>query len=135
MKAVAYLKSHKIYVLLFLYHLAFIIFAYQLRVSKGNSDAHLYWGKTLILDGHSWFDFASHGAKFIVFLNYPLIKLGVPFWAGFLLYGIIGFFGILKWVQWSEWVVRDNFTYRGFNFLHLLFCSGEALKGSATRSQ
>ncbi|MCF6129899.1 hypothetical protein L1S35_09445 [Flavobacterium sp. AS60] len=114
-------KSYKIYTVLFAYHLIFIVFSYQLRISKTASDAHLYWGKTLDINNYSWLDFANYGAKFIVFLNYPFIKLGFPFWSGFLLYGLIGFFGILKWVQWSEFVVKDKFTYKGFNFLYLLF--------------
>ena len=111
----------KNYILLFGYHLLFIIYAYQLRVYKGISDAHLYWGKTLDLEQYSWFDFADYGAKFVVFINYPLFKLGFPFWSGFLLYGIIGFMGILKWMQWTDLVVKDRFTYKGFNLAYLLF--------------
>jgi hypothetical protein len=111
----------KNYILLFGYHLLFIIYAYQLRVSKGISDAHLYWGKTLDLDQYSWLDFADYGTNFVLFLNYPFIKLGLPFWFGFLLYGTIGFLGIVKWIQWSSLLLKDTLTYKGFNFLYLIF--------------
>lgn len=112
---------YKSYALVFVYHLFFIVFAYQLRVSRTVSDAHLYWGKTLDFNQYSWFDFADYGAKFMVFINYPLVQLGFPFWSGFLLYGIIGFLGILKWMQWTDLVVKDRFTYKGFNLAQLLF--------------
>jgi hypothetical protein len=115
------IKSNKIYAVLFVYHLLFIFFAYQLRIANGNSDAHLYWGITYDLSNRSWFDFAHFGAKFMVFINYPFIKMGFPFWSGFLLYGLIGFFGIVKWIQWATLIVKDKFTYRRFNFLYLFF--------------
>lgn len=112
--------KNKLYILLFCYHLIFIVFSYFFSLHYG-SDAHLYWGINFDLNHHSWTEFADYGAKFILFLNYPLIKLGFPFWGGFLIYGIIGYFGILKWVQWSTLLIKDNFTYGGFNFLYLLF--------------
>ncbi len=112
--------QHRFYILLFFYHLLFIVFSYFF-VLKNGGDAHLYWGITFDLTHRSWLDFADYGAKFIVFLNYPLIKAGVPFWGGFLLYGLFGFIGILKWMQWAQYVVRDKLTYKGFDFLYLLF--------------
>lgn len=114
-------NPHKGYAILFFYHLLFIIFAYQLRVSRSISDAHLYWGKTLNFRDYSWLDFADYGTNFILFLNYPLVKLGLPFWFGFLLYGTIGFLGILKWMQWASLLLKDTLTYKGFNFLYLVF--------------
>lgn len=111
----------KNYILLFGYHLLFIIYAYQLRVSKGISDSHLYWGKTIDLEQNTWFDFAHYGTEFVLFLNYPLIKLGLPFWFGFLLYGTVGFLGIVKWIQWSRLLLKDTLTYKGFDFLYLIF--------------
>jgi hypothetical protein len=110
----------KFYIVLFFYHLIFVISSYFFVQFHGG-DSHLYWGKTTYFQNHSWFDFANYGADFILFLNNPFITFGLPFWFGFLLYGIIGFFGILKWIQWSELVVQDTLTYKGFNFLYLLF--------------
>ncbi len=112
--------KNKFYIVLFFYHLAFIIFSYFFSLyNKG--DAYLYWGMTFDLKHYSWLEFADYGAEFILFLNYPFIKLGFPFWSGFLLYGIIGYFGILKWMKWAELVAKDSFKYKGFNFLYLLF--------------
>lgn len=114
------MSKYKFHIILFFYHLLFICFLYYF-VSVQGGDAHLYWGKTVDLDQYSWFDFAEYGTKFILFLNYPLIKLGLPFWFGFLVYGTIGFFGILKWMQWSSLLLKDTLTYKGFNFLYLIF--------------
>jgi len=105
---------------LFLYHIIFIIIAYH-YVLKYSGDANLYWFNSNYVQHKSWLDFLKYGADFILFLNYPFIILGLPFWFGFLLYGSIGFFGIVKWIQWAELVVQDSFTYKGFNLLYLLF--------------
>ena len=111
----------RMYVLLFLYHACFMSFAYLYRVQRGMSDAHLYWGlkEDVVID--RWLDFASYGTKFIIFLNYPFIKLGFPFWFGFLLYGLVGFLGIVKWIQWIENVVGSQIVIKGVNVLPLLF--------------
>lgn len=109
------------YVLLFCYHLIFIAFAYWYRLQRGTSDAHLYWGKKFDINDYSWFDFASYGTNFILFLNYPFIKLGFPFWSGFLIYGTIGFLGILKWMQWTEKVFGEKLYFRGVNVLPMVF--------------
>lgn len=109
------MKKNKIVILFFVYHLAFIVLSYQYALVHGG-DAKLYWNPTI-----SWSDLGYYGTDFIRLLNYPFIKLGFPFWFGFLLYGIIGFFGILKWIKWAELVLKDKLTYKGFNFLYLIF--------------
>ena len=108
-------------ILLFGYHLLFILIAYKLRVDRGISDAHLYWGKSIDINQHSWFDFANYGTNFILFINYPFIKLGFPFWSGFLIYGTIGFLGIRKFMDWAFLVFEKNLEYKGFNILYLVF--------------
>jgi hypothetical protein len=35
------------------------------------------------------------------FLNYPFIKMGTPFWLGFVLYSAIGLLGILLFRSWA----------------------------------
>jgi hypothetical protein len=42
----------------------------------------------------------------MVFLNYPLLKLGTPFWIGHILYSTIGFFGIYLFVKWAFEVLK-----------------------------
>lgn len=106
--------------LLFLYHLFFIYLAYQLRINRGVSDSHSYWAQNINIDQYSWFYFADYGTNFILFLNYPLIKLGLPFWFGFLVYGLIGYMGILKWIEFSEKVLGE-IVFKGYNILPLLF--------------
>ncbi len=85
------------------------------------SDAHLYWGEKIDITQYDWFDFASYGTDFMLFLNYPLIKLGFPFWSGFLIYGIIGFYGIMKWMQWTAVVLGRTFMVKGINILPFFF--------------
>ncbi len=107
--------------LFFCYHLLFIQLGYKLRIDRGISDAHLYWGKSIDINQHSWLDFANYGTNFILFLNYPFIKLGLPFWFGFLMYGTIGFFGIKKFMDWTFLVFGNALKYKGFNVLYLIF--------------
>lgn len=42
----------------------------------------------------------------MVFLNYPLLKLGLPFWMGHVLYSGIGFFGIYLFAKWAMEVLK-----------------------------
>lgn len=121
-KAINGLKNYdKKVILLFGYHLLFILIAYKLRIDRGISDAHLYWGKSLDVNQHSWLDFANYGTNFMLFINYPFIKLALSFWFGFLMYGTIGFFGILKFMDWAFLVFGKAMEYKGFNLLYLVF--------------
>lgn len=109
------------YWLLFGYHLIFTYFAYTLRVQRGRADSQLYWFQNSYTQGKSWFDFLHYGTDFILFLNYPFVKLGIPYWGGFLLYGTIGYLGIIQWIRWAKVVVQDAFVIGKFNFLWLIF--------------
>ena len=115
-----YEKFGKYKLLLFFYHLAFSFLAYYLRIRRGISDSHFYWAQHITITNHSWFDYADYGANFILFLNYPLLRLGVPFWFGFVLYGFIGYLGILQWIAFSEKIIGGIY-YKGCNFLPLIF--------------
>lgn len=99
---------------LFLYHLVFILLAYQ-YAKKFGSDANLYWLNSSYTTDKSWLDFAHYGTDTILFLNYPLVKMGLPFWFGFLVYGTIGFLGILKWIEWAEIVTENRLRYGKIN--------------------
>ena len=101
-----YEKCNKYKLLLFFYHIFFSIVAYNLRISRGISDSHFYWAQNFNIEKNSWLDFADYGANFILFLNYPLIKLGLPFWFGFFIYGVVGYFGILIWIEFAEKVIK-----------------------------
>jgi len=97
---------------LFLYHLFFTVIAYD-YVIKNGGDAFLYWSGNYNTSHQS----IPYGTDFLLFLNYPFIKLGLPLWFGFLLYGCIGFLGILKWMQWAEHVFGSPVQYKGINAL------------------
>ncbi|WP_293892604.1 hypothetical protein [Flavobacterium sp.] len=114
------MKVNKIKFILFLYHLLFTIVSYQYAVNN-KADSHLYWAKTFSIDQYSWLDFLDLNTNFILFLNYPLIILGFPFLFGFLLYCIIGFLGILKFIQWAELAFVGGFEFRGINMSYLIF--------------
>jgi hypothetical protein len=107
--------------LLFIYHLLFVVYAYKLRVNRGISDAHFYWAENYNLAKCRWWDFANYGTDFVLFLNYPFIKAGCPFWFGFLLYGIIGFLGILMFIKWTEVTIGTNVMCGKINVLYLFF--------------
>ena len=116
-----FLYKHKKVTLLSIYHICFIFFAFYYRTKRGISDAHYYWAMNFDISNHSWFEFANYGTKLILFINYPFIKLGLPFWFGFLLYGFIGFLGILKWIKWTFFVFGDNFYIKNTNVLWVVF--------------
>ena len=120
-KTYAYLKQNKLLVLLFCYHFLFIIYGYFLRVQRGMSDAHLYWGLKYDITKHDWFHYFKFGTNFMLFLNYPFVKIGIPFFVGFLIYGIIGFFGIVKWIRWTELVLGKNLRIYQINVLPILY--------------
>lgn len=107
--------------ILFIYHCFFIYLAYTFRINRGISDAHLYWAKTFDINKYSWLYFADYGTSFILFLNYPFLKLGLPFWFGFLLYGFIGFLAILIYIKWIHLVFGRQLRINGINILPIFY--------------
>ena len=109
------------YWLLLGYHHIFTYFAYKIRVERGMADSQLYWFQKEYTQGKLWLDFFKYGTDFILFLNYPFVKIGIPYWGGFLLYGTIGFLGIIQWIRWVKVVVKDTFIIGNTNWLWLVF--------------
>ena len=106
--------------MLFFYHLIFIVVSYNYALTHGG-DSNFYWAKTFNSKAYQWTDFLHHGSDFIVFLNFPFIKMGLPFLIGFIAYGIIGFLGILQWIKWTAIVFGDKLNVKGINVLPLVF--------------
>ena len=107
--------------ILFVYHCFFIYLAYTIRINRGISDSLFYWAKTFDINKYSWFSFAEIGTSFMLFLNYPFIKLQLPFWFGFLLYGIIGFLGVLIYIRWIHLVLGEKLLWKGINILPFFY--------------
>jgi len=103
------------------YHLIFVVVAYYYTLQH-KGDAYLYWFQKSKQDG-SWFDFLNVGTDFILFVNYPFAKgLGFPFFLGFLLYGALGFLGILQFQKLSYQILgAKQFKIKQINVLPLLF--------------
>lgn len=114
------MKANKTIIVLFIYHLIFVVMAYKYIATCGG-DADLYWHHYNHSINKSWFHFFKYGTDFILFLNYPLVKMGLSFFTGFIIYGLIGFFGILKWMQWSEFVIAGKLRYKGINVVLVVF--------------
>ena len=113
--------QNKWFNLLFIYHSFFILFAYLIRINRGISDAHFYWAQSFDIHKYSWFSFAEYGTSFILFINYPFIKIGFPFWFGFLLYGLIGFFSVVLYVKWIHLVLGKQLLIKGINVLPIFY--------------
>ena len=78
------------------YHFFFVVLAYYYAIHHP-ADSQLYWFRKEYTTHKNWLDFLNVGTDFILFINYPFAKfLQLPFWFGFLLYGAIGFVGILQ---------------------------------------
>lgn len=81
---------------LFGYHLvfAFVAWAY---VTENNGDAVRYWLVGQDLSHKSWFSFFQPGTDVIKIITFPLVKyLQLPFWFGFLLFSLIGYYGFYR---------------------------------------
>jgi hypothetical protein len=86
------------YFLLFLgiYHLFFVFISFE-YVTKNGGDSFLYWFQTESTQHKSWLDFFNYGTDAVLFLNYLFAKvLSIPFFFGFVLYALIGFFGFVQ---------------------------------------
>jgi len=103
------------------YHLIFVVVAYFYTL-KHQGDANLYWFLRPV-ENHAWLDFLNVGTDFILFLNYPFAKLlELPFFVGFLLYGFLGFIGILQFQQLTYHLLgTSQILVKQFNILPLLF--------------
>ena len=115
-----FIQKNKWNIFLYFYHLIFVFVAYYYRVNRGSSDAHTYWGKYLDITKYSWTNFINYGSDVLLLINYPFIKLGLPFIAGFIIYGTIGYFGILTWIKWTEKVIPSIYLFN-INLLYLIF--------------
>ena len=92
-------KYPKAILLLFVFHTIFVISYWKGLDNDCTADACLYWFETRItLDSFkSWFSYFGLSTNFLLFLNYPLVKIfKLDFLYGFMLYGIVGFSGILN---------------------------------------
>ena len=112
-------KTKIFYLLLFFYHLIFTFFSYNYSVKSGRTDAALYWFLSKQSSDQPWFSFLNYGTDFMLFINYPLVKLGIPFWVGFLFYSCIGFLGIIQWVKFTRFVLKDT---SNSNYIYILSC-------------
>lgn len=104
------------------YHFLFIGITYVFFLQQGG-DANLYWFKDIYTSDKSWLYFFNVGTDFILFLNYPFAKiLQLPIGFGFLLYGAIGFLGVLQFQRLTYLIVGSkNVFIKGINTLPLLF--------------
>lgn len=87
-----------IFLLLFAYHSVFV-FTYWYDLRNCGADACIYWFKTRFSldDAKTWFSYFGLSTNCMLFLNYPLVKfLKLDFLSGFMLYGMVGFLGILN---------------------------------------
>lgn len=95
-----YLRSKypKIFLLLFLYHTIFVL-NYWNNLRDCGSDACVYWFLTRynLNSSQTWFGYFGLSTNFLLFIDYPLVNfLKLDFLYGFLLYGLVGFWGILN---------------------------------------
>ena len=81
---------------LLVYHLLFAVLAWQYNL-QNPSDAYRYWHFT-----GDWFSHFNVGTDLIKFFNYPFSKiLQLPFWAGFVIHSLVGYYAILELYRWA----------------------------------
>ena len=92
-------KYSKVVLLLYAFHTMFVLAYWNSTNGNCSADACLYWFMTRITidPSRTWFTYFGLSTNFLLFLNYPLVKfLRLDFLYGFLLYGMVGFLGILN---------------------------------------
>ena len=90
----------KLFIYVFILHALVSVFTYYYFINDP-ADSALYWLLNYDVNQYNWFDFFGVGSQFMVFLNYPLLKLGVSFYSGHIIYSLIGFFGIYLFAKWA----------------------------------
>ncbi len=113
-------SNSKLIAILAGYHLLFTFFAYNFYIKNGG-DATFYWLQLKTSAAKEWFDFFTYGSDFILFLNYPFVKIfhwDIAF--GFLLYSSIGFFGILQFYRLLRFHIGDRLRFFGWDFLPVI---------------
>lgn len=111
------------YFLLFLgiYHLFFVFISFD-YVTKNGSDSFLYWFQTESTQHKSWFEFFNYGTNAVLFLNYPFAKiLSIPFFFGFLLYSLIGFFGFIQLYRLALLIMNKTVIPKAIKYLLYTF--------------
>lgn len=82
---------------LLVYHLAFAFLAWQYNLHNA-SDAYRYWHLT-----EDWKQYLEVGTDVIKLINYPFTKfLQLPFWAGFIIHSLIGFYAIVELYKFAS---------------------------------
>ena len=114
-------KINFFYGVLFVYHLIFTFLSYSYSIEKGRADSILYWFLSKQTFDKPWLSFLNYGTDFMLFLNYPLVKLGIPFFGGFLFYSCIGFLGIVQWIRFTKFVINDTLTTNKIYLLSFVF--------------
>jgi len=80
-----------------IYHLLFAIVAWQYNLTNP-SDAYNYWHLN-----ENWTSYFNVGTDVIKLINYPFSKiLGLPFWSGFILYSMIGYYAIFELYKFAQ---------------------------------
>ncbi len=91
-------------VFLLIYHLIFAVIAWQYNLQH-KSDSYRYWHFT-----QNWKTYFHIGTDIIKLINYPFVRvLNLPFWTGFLIHSLIGFFAIYELYKFSlKYIIPNN---------------------------
>lgn len=112
-------KYPKVFLLLFAYHTIFV-FTYWNNLSDCGADACVYWflRRFTIDSSQTWFSYFGLSTNFLLFLNYPLVSyLKIDFLYGFMLYGMVGFIGILNLYK-----ILSHYDYGKVKILGMPIC-------------
>lgn len=90
-------------VFLCLYHLAFAVVAWQYS-QQNMGDAYRYWHLK-----ENWTAYFKVGTDVVRLINYPFsVILQLPFWSGFLLYSLIGYYAIYQLYNFARDYIKPN---------------------------
>ncbi len=108
-------KNKYKYLILVIIHVLTTIFIYYFYKQNGG-DVNLYWFRKYSIQDFLYYTPFPLGNYFLNYLNLPLVLTQTPIWVGFILYSLVGFFGILLFGK----LIRSYLPHKNLNLGILL---------------
>ena len=104
----------KVFYLFLILHFGIAFFHWYWSLENGR-DTVSFYNKVFLAQG--WLDFFHPGSKFISFLIYPIVKLGVSYFILFFMFSVISFYGFLNYFR----LLNSHIKNKSQQLLYFLF--------------
>ncbi|MCG2611280.1 hypothetical protein LZZ90_07155 [Flavobacterium sp. SM15] len=108
-------KENVFWVFLLGYHFLFIFLNFK-YFSENGGDASFYWFQAKASQGKTLTDLFHYGSESLLLFNYFFAKvLNLNILFGFVLYGCIGYLGILQFYRLCKLLLKDRLSFKGIS--------------------